>query len=207
MRSEQENRDLRVEKIMWESEKRRLENSLEEARSESRLLDSESRSYWQSSPRATALDASLEVIDELNHQIDSLSTENTTLNTLYDRAEKEKSKLREENKSLRREKLRLDMEKQDLCSSAGTRYLGSIPRSSSAASKLYISSEEELCSTCKCRHSSPQRLCSTCKCVHKSSLSDVCPVCYCKYSQCPRSPGNVSYSEYSPILTDLSRTF
>ena len=47
------------------------------------LLDSESRSYWQSSPRATALDASLEVIDELNHQIDSLSTENTTLNTLY----------------------------------------------------------------------------------------------------------------------------
>ena len=36
MRSEQDNRDLRVEKIMWESEKRRLENSLEEARSESR---------------------------------------------------------------------------------------------------------------------------------------------------------------------------
>ena len=52
MRVEQENRDLKLEKIMWESERRRLESSLEEARVERRKLEdtleevrAESRKY------------------------------------------------------------------------------------------------------------------------------------------------------------------
>ena len=93
----------------------------------------------------------------------------------------------------------------------------SLSRSLSPTRPLNTSSfnsslDQELCTTCKCRHSNPQKLCPVCNCVHRSpsssgGVSDVCPVCYNKYSKCPRSPRNVTFSEYSPVLADLSRTF